>query len=62
MYRESMEQKQRMLFIFPDVTHHCFYMKNTQFPLDIIYIEENLKIASFQKNALPCDECGLRWE
>ncbi|WP_420400567.1 DUF192 domain-containing protein [Flagellimonas sp.] len=59
MYRESMGQKQGMLFIFPDVTHHSFYMKNTQFPLDIIYIDENLKIASFQKNAKPFDESGL---
>jgi len=59
MYRESMEQSQGMLFIFPDVTHHSFYMKNTQFPLDIIYIDENLKIASFQKNAKPFDESGL---
>lgn len=59
MYRESMGQKQGMLFIFPDVAHHSFYMKNTQFPLDIIYIDENLKIASFQKNAQPLDESGL---
>ncbi|TMU57407.1 DUF192 domain-containing protein [Flagellimonas algicola] len=59
MYRESMEQKQGMLFIFPDVTHHSFYMKNTQIPLDIIFIDENLKIDSFQKNAQPLDESGL---
>ena len=42
-----------MLFIFPDVAIHSFYMKNTQFPLDIIYIDENLRIASFQENAKP---------
>lgn len=59
MYRTSMEQNQGMLFVFPDVTVHSFYMKNTEFPLDIIYIDENLKIASFQKNAKPYDESGL---
>ncbi len=59
MYRQSMEQNQAMLFIFPNVEHHSFYMKNTEFPLDIIYIDGNLKIASFQKNAQPYDETGL---
>jgi len=46
-------------FIFPDVALHSFYMKNTQFPLDIIYLDEHLKIASFQENAKPFDETGL---
>ena len=59
MYRESMEENQGMLFIFPDVAMHSFYMKNTQIPLDIIFIDEGLKIASFQKNATPYDESGL---
>ncbi|UII78659.1 DUF192 domain-containing protein [Flagellimonas sp. CMM7] len=59
MYRESMQDNQGMLFIFPDVAMHSFYMKNTQIALDIIYIDENLKIASFQKNAQPFNETGL---
>jgi len=59
MYRKGMEQNQGMLFIFPDVALHSFYMKNTQFPLDIIYLDEHLKIASFQENAKPFDETGL---
>jgi len=59
MYRDSMEENQGMLFIFPDVRMHSFYMKNTKIALDIIYIDENLKIASFQENAKPLDETGL---
>ncbi|MGX1929671.1 DUF192 domain-containing protein [Flagellimonas sp. 2504JD4-2] len=59
MYRDSMEENQGMLFVFDNVAMHSFYMKNTEFPLDIIYIDENLKIASFQKNARPFDETGL---
>ncbi|TAI49528.1 DUF192 domain-containing protein [Flagellimonas allohymeniacidonis] len=59
MYRESMLENQAMLFIFPDNSVRSFYMKNTQFPLDIIYIDENFKIVSFQKNAQPLDEKGL---
>lgn len=59
MYRSSMEKNQGMLFIFPSEAMHSFYMKNTEFPLDIIYIDGNRKIASFQKNAQPYDESGL---
>lgn len=59
MYRKGMEKNQGMLFIFPDERMHSFYMKNTEFPLDIIYIKENLKIASFQENAQPLNETGL---
>lgn len=59
MYRDSMSENQGMLFIFNDVAMHSFYMKNTHISLDIIYIDENLKIASFQKNAKPFDETGL---
>jgi hypothetical protein len=56
MYRKNMDEKQGMLFIFADVRQHYFHMKNTEFPLDIIFIDENLKIASFQKNAKPFNE------
>lgn len=59
MYRQSMEGRQAMLFIFPDVAMHSFYMKNTEFPLDIIFIDENQKVASMQKNAQPFNEDGL---
>jgi len=56
MYRKSMGMNQGMLFIFPDIRQHFFHMKNTEFGLDIIFLDENLKIASFQENAKPYDE------
>lgn len=59
MYRNSMEDGQGMLFIFPDVAYHSFYMKNTKFPLDIIYIDDQLRVASIIKNAQPLNESGL---
>ncbi len=59
MYRESMEDHQAMLFIFPDAQIRSFYMKNTALALDIIYIDENKKIVSFQKNAKPYDATSL---
>jgi len=59
MYRESMEQDQGMLFIFPEEAYHSFYMKNTRFPLDIIYIDKDLMVTSIVKNAQPMNEEGL---
>ena len=62
MYRESMELDQGMFFIFPDVLYHSFYMKNTKIPLDLIFIDEGLRIASYKENAQPMDETGLSSE
>jgi uncharacterized membrane protein (UPF0127 family) len=59
MYRSTMEPNQGMLFVFDDEEERFFYMKNTQIPLDIIYIDANKKIVSFQKNAKPFNETSL---
>lgn len=59
MYRESMAENRGMLFIFPDVRPHSFYMKNTLIPLDIVYINENKKIVHIVEDAKPLDETGL---
>ncbi len=59
MYRKSMQDNQGMLFIFPDSQYRYFYMRNTEIPLDIIYIDKNKTIVSIQKNAKPFDETSL---
>ena len=59
MYRSSMNDNESMLFIFPDEAMHSFYMKNTEFSLDIIFIDGQGRIASFQKGAQPFDQTGL---
>lgn len=59
MYRKGMKNNQAMLFIFPDEAIHSFYMKNTEFSLDIIYIKEDMTIASMQENAQPFNEASL---
>ncbi|MBO6881402.1 DUF192 domain-containing protein [Winogradskyella sp.] len=59
MYRTELGTNQGMLFIFPDSQLRSFYMKNTKIPLDIIYINEDKTIVSFQKNAKPYDETSL---
>jgi uncharacterized membrane protein (UPF0127 family) len=59
MYRKSMKNNQGMLFVFDDVRERSFYMKNTQFSLDLIFISDTKTIVSFQKNAKPFDESSL---
>ena len=59
MYRDQMGELQGMLFVFPDEDFRSFYMKNTNIPLDIIYIDADKKIVSFQKNTQPNNEISL---
>jgi len=59
MYRDSMKDNQAMLFIFEIEQPRSFYMKNTEFSLDIIYINSKKKIVSIQKNAKPNDKTSL---
>lgn len=59
MYRDFMEKNQAMLFVFKEESERYFYMKNTKIPLDIIYLDANKTIVSFQKNTKPFDESAL---
>ena len=59
MHRSSMQDDQGMLFIFPEETQRSFYMKNTEIPLDIIFIGADQRIVSFAENAKPLDESSL---
>lgn len=59
MYRKSMQDDRGMLFIFDDEIRRSFYMKNTEFSLDIIYLDGNGKVVSVQKNAVPFDKSPL---
>ena len=59
MYRKSMKENRGMLFIFKEEKPHSFYMKNTEIPLDIIFINSQKKIVSIQKNAKPFDKTSL---
>tara|TARA_R110002049_G_scaffold68573_2_gene177786 strand:+ start:4440 stop:4934 length:495 start_codon:yes stop_codon:yes gene_type:complete len=59
MYRKSMLDSQGMLFVFDDETMRSFYMKNTEFALDIIFINSADEVVSIQKNAKPLDPTPL---
>ncbi len=59
MYRSTMEENQGMWFIFEEEAPRTFYMRNTEIPLDIIYLNKDKKVVSIAKNARPYDETSL---
>lgn len=59
MYRKGMDDDQAMLFVFPDEAMHSFYMKNTEFALDIIFIKSDMSVASIRENAEAFNENSL---
>jgi len=58
MFRDSLAADAGMLFIFPYMDRHSFWMKNTLISLDIIWLNERKEIVYFT-TAVPCtsDPC-----
>ena len=51
--RKSLEEGTGMLFIFPKPGKYFFWMKDMNFPIDIVWIDENFRVTYIEKNALP---------
>ena len=51
--RKSLPQDQGMFFIFEKSEAHPFWMRDMQFPLDIIWLDENYKVVYIEKNIDP---------
>ena len=49
MYRESLEEDQGMLFVYPEQRTLGFWMRNTLIPLDIAYIDREGRIVDIQQ-------------
>ncbi len=56
MFRETMTDREGMLFIFDSDVSYPFWMKNMKIPIDIIFIDKYKKIISISANAIPCDK------
>ncbi len=51
--REELEENEGMLFIFERSGNYPFWMKDMNFPIDIIWFDENLKVIYIKKDARP---------
>jgi uncharacterized membrane protein (UPF0127 family) len=56
MNRQSMEEMQGMLFIFPEERYQSFWMRNTLFSLDMLFINSNKEIVTIHANTTPLSE------
>ncbi len=54
MFRDEMPEDHGMLFIFPNERPRSFWMKNTRIPLDIIYLDRDLRVVSISADTPPC--------
>jgi uncharacterized membrane protein (UPF0127 family) len=61
MYREYLPEGAGMFFIFESEERHGFWMKNMNFPLDIIWIDSDLNIVDITGEVAPChsDPCAV---
>jgi YVTN family beta-propeller protein len=54
MFRNSMEWNNGMLFVYEDVEYLSFWMKNTYIPLDMIFVDKDLRIVDIKEDVQPC--------
>jgi uncharacterized protein len=50
---QKIQDKEGMLFIFDTVDYHGIWMKDMNFPIDIIWLDEFFVIVNFEKNVSP---------
>lgn len=51
--RNFMRENSGMLFVFSQPDFYSFWMKDMEFPIDIIWLDENLRIINIEKNITP---------
>jgi uncharacterized protein len=52
-YRESLDRDKGMLFVFDEIGKHGIWMKEMNFPIDILWIGDDNRIVSIVENASP---------
>ena len=62
MFRDRLDKRQGMLFVYPKSGHHRIWMKNTLIPLTVVWFDNNGKVIDIKKlspcTAAPCPVYG----
>lgn len=53
MFRKPMKHNECMLFIFPDDGSHPIWMKNMRFSIDILWLDDKMRVVSIIESAKP---------
>ena len=53
--REHLGEDEGMLFIFTNLRHHAFWMKDTYIPLDMIWLDHTRRVVDIAENVPPCE-------
>lgn len=56
MFRKKIFPDQGMLFVFEEQGYHSFWMRNVNFPLDILWLDEGKRIVHMECNVPPCKQ------
>ena len=56
MFRESLADGRGMLFLFPKPSVEGFWMKNCNFPIDIVWMDPSRKVIFVSAHTPPCKE------
>ena len=51
--RSGLKEDEAMLFVFDHIDKYPFWMKDMNFPIDIIWVGEDLRVVYIKKSALP---------
>ena len=54
-FRESLPENQGMVFVLPDELIPRFWMKEMNFPIDMVWVSKDKKVIDWKENALPCE-------
>lgn len=54
MFRHALSEGRGMLFVYPRSDYWNFWMKNTEMPLDIIWLDGSRRVVHIARDAQPC--------